>query len=467
MRLPELYINEMKSLLGDEYSEYEKSFEQSASAGIRVNTSKISCDDFEKVFPYKINRVPYTKDGYYVDNTDAVSKHPYYFAGLYYIQEPSAMLPAACACPDHSSRVLDLCAAPGGKSTEILSTDPAFLLSNDISYSRTIPLIKNLDLFGSGSIMVSCESPEKLSLTYPEYFDIVLVDAPCSGEGMFRKDPSLIRDWEEKGPDYYCEIQIDILRNAAKMLRPGGRIIYSTCTFSKKEDEMVICKLLKEDPQLSLQELPRYPGFASGFELCDDIDLSKCIRLFPHKINGEGHFVACIRKNIVDDEMGNKLHLTGNKKLNNYFPQDKLPASVSDFLCHVNKDKLSNHFLIANDCVYMLSDEAYAAYDKNVHYSRTGVLVGNLKNGKNFTAHNSMALYLSEGDFDNVLSFDANDENVIKYLKGETLIYEPSLGKINKGYVLMCVDNFPLGFAKFDGNKFKNLYTPGWRYNGN
>lgn len=466
MNLPKQYIQRMRELLGDEeYLLYEQSLDKKSVTGIRINLKKISTEDFEKISPFEIEKIPYTHNGYYVKDTDAVSKHPYYFAGLYYIQESSAMVPAANADVHENDYVLDLCASPGGKTTQILSNNPAFLLSNDISYSRCIPLTKNIDLFGSGSVLISAEKPQKLEMIYPEFFDVILVDAPCSGEGMFRKDSSLIKDWLKKGPEYYQPLQLDILNSAINMLKKGGQLIYSTCTFSPLEDEEVISRVLEENDDLYLDELPHFEGFCSGFDI-DGLDFSKCIRLFPHKINGEGHFVAKLKKKADADSSENtKLKKSSKKRCESFIKYDKLPESVKDFLKHINKSKISEYFLINNDCVYMIPENAAWAYNKGLHYVRTGVMVGTLK-GAHFIPHNSIALYLESEDFDNVLSLESEDVNVYKYLKGETLI---GMGdeSINRGYVLICVNNYPLGFAKYDGSKFKNLYTPGWRFNGN
>lgn len=470
MKLPESFISEMKDLLGEEeYLQYEQSLMNSPRSGIRINTRKISKEEFEKIAPFEIESIPYIDNGYYIVDTDAASKHPYYFAGLYYIQEPSAMVPASCAQFDNEAYVLDLCAAPGGKTTELMRKMPAFLLSNDISYSRTIPLVKNMDLFGSGPVLVSCESPDKLESVYSDFFDVILVDAPCSGEGMFRKDSSLIKDWIEKGPAYYHDIQVEILKSASNMLRNGGCIIYSTCTFSLLEDEKVLKEVLDDNETLILDELPHFEGFEHGFTVDEKYDFSKCIRLFPHKMNGEGHFIAKLKKRTDANGSDEKIHQRKNLcgKRPDFLKYEKLPLEVKEFVKHIKSEKVYDDFYIANDCVYMIPDTVARSMSKGIHYSRTGIMLGQLKKNVHFVPHNSAALYLAMNDFDNVLNLKSNDLTVIRYLKGETLILDDEGCNVSKGYTLVCVDGFPLGFAKFDGTKFKNLYTTGWRYNGN
>lgn len=465
MNLPNDYIEEMKTLLNEEYAQYEQSLNEDRNVGIRINTSKISVEEFKRISPFKLIDIPYINNGFIIENTDAVSKHPYYFAGLYYIQEPSAMIPASCIEINKEDKVLDLCAAPGGKTTAVLSKKPEFLLANDISYSRTIPLVKNMEIFGARSYAVTAETPEKLSLFYSGYFDKILVDAPCSGEGMFRKDPALIKAWINKRPHEYSNEQFNILSLAIKMLKPGGTIIYSTCTFSKCEDEEIIAKALKEYPDTKLYEIKKYKGFSDGFNLDDypDYDFTKCVRIFPHRINGEGHFVA---KMIRDTN--HNTHLINSANKFKYQKLKDLPEKARDFLSHiVNKDKISDCFLINDDFIYMVSSESEECLVKGLHYSRTGMLLGQIKKGMHFSLYSPFAMTLVMNDFDNVLNLKCDDNRTLKYLKGETIFPEIFDDNVKKGYTMICVDDYPMGFAQFDGNKYKNLYPQGWRYNGN
>ena len=292
MLLPEKYINNMKDLLGDEYEEYISSFSEPRLYGLRVNTAKISVEDFLKISPFKLTPIPWISNGFYYSEEDKPAKHPYYFAGLYYLQEPSAMTPAYVLPVESGDKVLDLCAAPGGKSTELGAKlkGTGLLVSNDISASRAKALLKNIEVFGLGNVLVTCEYPEKLKERFSGFFDKILVDAPCSGEGMFRKDSKLIKSWESQGPEYFAPIQKGILKAAADMLKEGGYLLYSTCTFSKEEDEDNIFEFLNEREDFELEHIYEYEGFVRGYGMED------AIRLFPHHLKGEGHFVALLRK---------------------------------------------------------------------------------------------------------------------------------------------------------------------------
>ena len=298
--LPKDFLAGMKELLGKEYDQYIKSYEEEWKPGLRVNTLKLSPEEFLEFSPWKLSPVPWTKNGFYYDSQDRPSRHPAYFAGLYYLQEPSAMTPAAMLPVEPGDKVLDVCAAPGGKSTELAAKlkGEGLLVSNDISYSRARALLKNLELTGAANIAVVSEDPEKLAEVWPEFFDKILVDAPCSGEGMFRRDDDMVKDWTSRGPEYYSPIQRRILEQTVAMLKPGGVLLYSTCTFSRLEDEDNVNFLLESHPEMELVpfNLASVPGSADG------IGLNGCMRLFPHRMKGEGHFLALLRKRVKDQK---------------------------------------------------------------------------------------------------------------------------------------------------------------------
>lgn len=266
VKLPEVFCTVMQSLLKDEYEAYMLSYEQPRYYGLRVNTTKVSAAQLEELVPFSLRQIPFISNGYYYQETDEPAKHPYYYAGLYYLQEPSAMTPAELLPIEAGDVVLDLCAAPGGKTTQLAArlNGTGTLLANDISASRARGLLKNIELSGVPNCYVTAESPEKLAACYPNCFDKILVDAPCSGEGMFRKEPALIHSWLEKGPAVYREMQRTILDSAVKMLRPGGMLLYSTCTFSPMEDEETVAYVLEQYPELSLTVLPKQAGFRDG-----------------------------------------------------------------------------------------------------------------------------------------------------------------------------------------------------------
>ena len=319
--LPEKYLENMRRLLGEESDSFFASFQEGRKNALRLNRLKITPRQFEKTAPFRVERVPWTDNGYYVDYRDAPGRHPWYRAGVYYLQEPSAMAPAQILPVEAGNRVLDLCAAPGGKATELGARlgGSGLLVANEISASRARALERNIELFGIRNCVVTNETPEKLSERFPEYFDRVLVDAPCSGEGMFRKDLEAARLWSMEKVKECARVQRDILRAAVRMLRPGGFMVYSTCTFEPAENELAIADLLREHGELELLEIPctggkesfsraysleelRGKGYEPSFELSGRSgsvpapDVTRAVRIWPHRASGEGHFIALLRK---------------------------------------------------------------------------------------------------------------------------------------------------------------------------
>lgn len=431
--LPEQYKKEMKELLGEEYDAYLASFSVPCFHGLRVNTNKISAADFCKQFPYPLRPIPWTTDGFYYQEEDPVSKHPYYYAGLYYIQEPSAMLPAETLPVQLGDRVLDVCAAPGGKSTKLAMKlqDTGVLFANDISASRAQALVRNLERFGVRNAIVMAEDAKKFKTYFPSYFDEILIDAPCSGEGMFRKENHLIQSWVERGSAYYVPIQKEIVKNCLSMLKDGGRIAYSTCTFSRQEDEEVIQYALSLDPALHVLPVPMQEGFVQN---------EFGTKLYPHRIQGEGHFVSLLQKG----ERKNTVCLDG-----------KVPYHVFP----VKMDLPEGKEICLNQKHYFVPD--CGVDTKGLRILRSGLLLGEEKNGR-FEFDGALAMAMKETDAENVISLSLDDERVLRYLKGETLnIADLS---VKDGYALVCVDHQPLGFARITNAVFKNKYPKGWIY---
>ncbi|MCD7883868.1 MAG: RsmB/NOP family class I SAM-dependent RNA methyltransferase [Lachnospiraceae bacterium] len=320
--LPKEFQSRMEKLLGEEYPSFLNSYEETRRYGLRVNTLKISVEEFCRIVPFHLTSIPWIRSGFFYEKEDLPSRHPFYYAGLYYLQEPSAMTPAQVLPVTPGDRVLDLCAAPGGKATALAEKlqGKGLLVANDISASRAKALLKNLEMFGVTNSLVTSTTPFRLSEQLPEFFDKILVDAPCSGEGMFRKDPASAKDWSLSKVYTCAKRQKEIVRHAVSMLRPGGMMLYSTCTFSPEEDEQVIAYILENYPEMELLPIPMAEGFENGrpelakedweetaqndrpgqtpvLEVSDRAeDLKKCVRIFPHKVCGEGHFLALLKK---------------------------------------------------------------------------------------------------------------------------------------------------------------------------
>lgn len=433
VNLPEKYQKEMKELLGEEYETYVKSFDEPSYLGLRVNTNKISVQEFLKLFPYELTPVPWCKNGFYYHDEDPVTKHPYYYAGLYYVQEPSAMLPASVLPIEENDKVLDVCAAPGGKSTELGAKlhGTGVLFSNDISVSRSHALLRNIERFGITNAFVSAENSTKLATYFPRYFDKILIDAPCSGEGMFRKENSLIKSWLEKDSRYYAPIQKEIVKDCLSMLKDGGSIVYSTCTFSPQEDEEIIQYALSLEPTLHVLPIPSVEGFVQN---------EYGTKLFPHKIHGEGHFVCLLQK--------------GTEK-----QKEKTSESViytkEPFTITLGKGK---EMVVNEKHIYV---PECGVDTHGLRILRSGLLLGEDKKG-HFEFDGAFAVALQEKDISNVVNLSINDGRVVRYLKGETLDIKDM--DVKDGYALVCVDHYPLGFAKISNHVFKNKYPKGWIY---
>ncbi len=458
--LPEEFKREMEDMLGGEYGAYLESFERPVSRGLRVNTLKWDRRECAEKLPCKTEPVPWVANGLFYEDEVRLSRDPYYFAGLYYLQEPSAMTPASLLPVEPGDMVLDLCGAPGGKSTELGARlkGRGMLMANDISNSRAKALLKNLELFGISNMCVVSESPKRLGIVFPGFFDKILVDAPCSGEGMFRKDRGMAKDWREKGPGFYSKIQRDIVGEAVKMLKEGGYLLYSTCTFSRREDEEIVQWILDAFPEMELAPIKPFEGASGG------IGLEGCIRLFPHRIRGEGHFMALLRKQTVSVKGDKRTAGRGcgdGKKPGLAWESGVEPKSeLEDFLKETKIPWDYSRIVKKNDMVYYLPEGFVEG--TGLRFLRTGLWMGTMKKGR-FEPSQAMAMVLGKELYSNCVSFDREDMRVVRYLKGETISLKEGEGPV-KGWCLVCVDRFALGFGKGNGMTIKNKYYAGWRW---
>lgn len=457
MSLPEKYLESMKEMLKDDFQAYLDSFNDNRLYGLRVNTLKITPEEFLKISPFRLTPIPWIENGFYFSEEDKPAKHPYYFAGLYYIQEPSAMTPANVLPVNEGDVVFDMCAAPGGKSTELGAklNYSGLLVTNDISNSRAKALLKNVEVFGLDKLCVLSEDPKKLLSYFSTYFDKILIDAPCSGEGMFRKDNKLIKSWQKTGPEFYSEIQKQIILIGADMLKPGGKMLYSTCTFSKLEDEETIKHLLLNRPEMHLIDIKDYDGFEHGYidsEWDKQNNIDKTVRIFPHKMKGEGHFLALLEK---DSDAHEEYHAPRKLK------PVKIPEELEEFLSHTSYKINRSDILIKDERVYVISPDMVS--DNGLRILRNGLLLGELKK-KRFEPSQAFAMVLKKEQYDKIIDLPVNDERVVKYLKGETLDVSDYSDKTSAGWNLVCVDGYPLGWGKFNKSLLKNKYLPGWRW---
>ena len=469
--LPQSFLDSMKEILGEDYEAFLAGFDGQRQYGLRVNTLKMNLEEFERIAPFHLKKVPWISNGYFYEAEDAPAKHPFYSAGLYYLQEPSAMTPASRLKVQPGERVLDLCAAPGGKATELGAAlqGEGLLVANDINTARARALLRNLELFGISNSFVTNEPPHVLAERFPEFFHKIMVDAPCSGEGMFRKNPAVVDSWQEKGPEYFSKLQREIIVQAADMLLPGGMMFYSTCTFSPLENEKTITHLLKERPDMEVVPMEDYENFAEGLtsyrgEVFDE-SCKLCRRIWPHKMSGEGHFMALLHKKSGTQQQVQQTVSQSSiwwEKCKGLNKEQK--AAAEDFFSHVNIAYDGKRIDVRGDNLYYLPAPKYDG--RGLHFLRNGLFMGEFKK-KRFEPSQPFALALHAQDFDQVLDFPADDERLSRYLRGETLDVSDLIAgeKKRKGWQLVMVAGHPLGFGKLVNNNLKNKYPAGWRKN--
>jgi NOL1/NOP2/sun family putative RNA methylase len=452
--LPPLFIDRMALYLGDEFLTFAESLSASPRSGLRVNTLKIATDQFRAISPFTLGgQIPWAPSAFLLDSEERPGKHPYHQAGLYYLQDPSAMAPAELLAPKPEERVLDLAAAPGGKTTHLaaLMQGRGLLVANEIKTKRVGHLAQNVERWGAGNVVITNETPENLADHFGPFFDRVLVDAPCSGEGMFRKDMGARADWSLEMVQGCALRQGNILRVAAKLVRPGGYLLYSTCTFAPEENEGVIAGFLNDFPDYEVAELNRYSGFMTGrpdwMKADLSSDLKKAVRLFPHRIEGEGHFACLLRRRdgeIKDLAGGSQLARLSKSQMGHW----------QDFSTRVLKiDWEEDRLRVVGDRLYFIPDDMPDF--GRLRMVHTGVWLGLLKKDR-FEPDHPLALHLRPDEIKNMLSLPAESPLLAAYLRGESIPAEAT------GWTVVCVNGFPIGWGKGVQGTLKNHYPRGW-----
>ena len=444
-KLPQEYLSDMQRLLGEEFPEFLASYDKDRFYGLRINTLK--CDSKTVSDEFSLKRVPWCEDGYYYDAEQRPGKSVLHDGGAFYIQEPSAMAVVESMDIQSGDTVLDLCAAPGGKSSQIACklAGSGLLVSNEIIPSRAKVLSQNIERMGVRNCIVLNESPDRLSNRFKEFFDKILVDAPCSGEGMFRKNPEAVDEWSVESVENCKRRQLDVLFEAVKMLKQNGLIVYSTCTFSKSENEEVIDEFLKENKDFQVVD-SRYKfsgGYAVGGSNFNG-QLIKTNRIFPHKVDGEGHFFAVLkRRGEIEDCKYKRQALKADSK------------AVKEF-CKWQLENLNVEFkanLSFGQTLYCVPEIA-PSFD-GLKIERSGLRLGEYKKDR-FEPSHSMAMAMKAQDVKRTLELDLADAE--KYLAGETLNCDMA-----KGWALVVYKGVSLGWCKCDGVYAKNHYPKGLR----
>ncbi len=463
-KLPAEYLSRIKEQFSDEYGDFLKSYEKKARRSIRINTLKTNNKDFTAQAPFNMEPVPWVKNGFYLEDGADPAGCLLYRCGLYYIQEASAMAPADRLPINEGDKVLDLCAAPGGKATALAAKlkGTGLLVANEPSAARCRTLLHNLELAGAGNIIVTNEQPYRLEERFPEFFDKILVDAPCSGEGMFRKNPEVADSWTPKRSLEFAKLQKSILKSAAAMLKKGGYLMYSTCTFSPSENEENVKYMLDLYPQLELVDIDGSEYFAQGDPKFagGDQRIRKTVRLLPHKVECEGHFLALFKKKgeekLLEDRDEAKAR---NKKKT----RAGLASSFNEEERYVLEEYLKaydagfdRHYLYnRNGRVYFIPFNPRCA--DGLRVLRCGLYMGELKK-KRFEPSQAAALYFDAPGFKNTLLFEASDERVRKYLNNENIVLGPAEESLKDGLVLIKIASYSLGFGKKIGNIIKSKY---------
>ena len=432
----------MKELLGDEYESFESTLNLPAFRGVYVNTLKCTLEKFLSLFEFKTEPTPFSQNGFYIESELAgIGRHPLHHAGAFYVQEPSAMSPAAALGVKKGDKVLDLCASPGGKTTALAGAlaGTGLLWSNEYVKSRAFTLLSNCERIGVKNAVISNASAEALAKELPCFFDKILVDAPCSGEGMLRREKAEYENWSEGNINLCAERQKQILKNAALMLKSEGELVYSTCTFNRKENEDTALWFLSSHPEFELVDI-------SGSFGSSGIGMPEALRVFP-KDGGEGHFVVKFRKRGEADFVKFK-DFTGSPA----------PKEFYDFYKSVFCDELQNKAFEIAGKVYIIPEGMPAT--KHINILRAGILAGEMKGRMFFPAHS----LFSSAEFKNVknkINLSLGDKRLSAFLHGE----EIDVGdcEAQKGFCAVFVEEIALGFGKLSGSKLKNHYPKGLR----
>ena len=444
MVLPEKFTERMQNMLGDEYDAFISALEnEPIRSGLRVNTLKENAKNAVLSEFGELESVQWCETGYFADKSAISGNHPYHAAGLFYFQEPSAMSVIEGLPVEEDDFVLDLCAAPGGKSTQAAArlNGTGLLVSNEIVRKRAEILSGNIERMGIKNAVVTNESPEKLAKKYPLFFDKIIIDAPCSGEGMFRKEPQAVTEWSVEHTKSCAERQKNIIDSAVKMLRGGGYIIYSTCTFAPVENEQVVPYIL-DNYNFELCEIPALSMLSDGVPEWSDgnEELTKTKRIFPHREKGEGHFIALL-KNLDDTPPERPLIKSQKVDLKLYREFEK---SALNF-------ELQGNFTLFGDNLYLVPDGIDIS---GVKVIRAGLHLGVMKKNR-FEPSHAMAMAFSARDFKNIAECDKTSVN--KYLAGEVIPCNEN------GWCAVTYNGFVLGWGKADGSVIKNHYPKGLR----
>ena len=466
----------MKRVLGPDYEAFAASFDAPRSRALRLNPRKLSPEGFERLSLFSATKIPWVPGGYETGAESRPSQSPLYRAGAYYLQDAGAMTPAAFLPIVPGDRVLDLCAAPGGKATAAGAAlkGEGILIANDVSQSRARALLRNLELFGISNMLVTSEEPASLAERFPSWFDKIILDAPCSGEGMFRKDPSLGADWTREKSQALSRLQKTLIGQACEMLRPGGILLYSTCTYEPAEDEEVIGSLLSSRPGMSLLPVEDpCGGFSPG------LGLPGSVRIYPHRMKAEGHFFALLKKEGESVPSGQEetsrsrspKKARGGKGKR----REEIPAPFLSFLEELGITAIGGQIPTPErieqrgEKLYLLpsllaKDPGGGAPSlsgislSGLSFLRCGLYLGDLRKDR-FEPSAPLALALLPGEARKTLDLPPEDARLLRYLRGESIPADSPA----RGDILLTCAGLPLAFGRLHQGILKNKLPASWR----
>lgn len=454
IQLPPLFEQRMQQLLQDEYTDFVDAYSLPLRRGLRINTNKIDAQEFISIFPHALTASPFAENSFYLDAEHKAGSDPLHHAGAYYMQEPSAASAVEVLAPQPGEWILDLCAAPGGKSTQIATAlkNTGLLWSNEYVPARARILQQNLERWGVRNAVVSNQDTGILCEGLSACFDAVLVDAPCSGEGMFRKEPQALSEWTVDNVLLCAARQKQILANAAKAVRPGGRLVYSTCTFAPEENEGVVADFLSKNPDFILEPIdvpwgrPGYPANRMRSfcpTISDSVDFSACRRILPQH-GGEGHFIAHFRR--LGDPVLSRHTSIGNA--------DKNAEATAEVYADCFTDVPAGTFVTTKDQVRLIPPLPSC---QGLGVLSAGVAVASICKNR-LEPHHSVFLASRRSDCRRSINFSADDPHLRAFLHGEEIPCDTE-----KGWTTICVEGIPVGFGKASGGKLKNRYPKGLR----
>lgn len=463
--LPKEFVERMKKMLGDEADIFLRELEYGESVrAFRVNTNKISLEDFERVNTLSSEKIPHIPDGYYTDEEKPGNTAAHH-SGMIYMQDPGAMSSVCAVQIRQGMKILDCCAAPGGKSSQLAAYagENGLVVSNEYVSKRAQMLQSNLERMGCRSSVVLNLDAKQLYLTYPEYFDLVVCDAPCSGEGMFRKNELAISEWSLENVNMCAERQRDIINSVEKCVTVGGFLLYSTCTFSLEENEMIIDGFLSHHENFELvpvsENMQNITADGINFEGAVH-DMTKTRRFYPHVCRGEGQFIALMKKTAPSDL--DSVHIKQSKKAQvraaqntarNEAQERQAIRLAQDFLREALVRMPDKKLSYRGGMVRLSPDCPLPEYNVLMN----GVCVGETVKGRLVPHHQLFSAY--GADFKNKLELSGDDERVPQYIKG----MEIDAPGCPDGYAALIVNGCALGGIKVSGGRAKNHYPKGLR----